>query len=86
MNASPLDSGEISGSIGYDLIYNPAQTKLLRDAAAAGCATIGGLEVLVGQAQEQFRWWTGIEPASEVMQAAAEARLREFSNDENHVF
>jgi 3-dehydroquinate dehydratase/shikimate dehydrogenase len=84
-DASPLGIGEVRGPIVYDLIYNPARTKLLRDAASNGSATIGGLEMLVGQAQEQFRWWTGIEPSSKVMQAAATARLREFSTDEDHV-
>ena len=38
-------------------------TRLLRDAAAAGCETIGGLDMLVAQAQEQFDWWTGTRPA-----------------------
>ena len=62
----------------YDLIYNPGTTRLLREAADAGCQTIGGLDMLVAQAQEQFRWWTGSEPAPDVMRAAATARLAEF--------
>jgi 3-dehydroquinate dehydratase / shikimate dehydrogenase len=74
-----------AGRIVYDLVYNPLATRLLREAAAAGCTTIGGLEMLVAQAQEQFQWWTGTRPPAGVMRAAAEKRLTEFIADENHV-
>ena len=46
------------------------------DAARAGCRTIGGLDMLVAQAQAQFEWWTGGRPADRVMRDAALARLR----------
>jgi shikimate 5-dehydrogenase len=69
----------------YDLIYNPTTTRLLREAAAAGCQTIGGLEMLVGQAAEQFEWWTGVKPPAGVMREAALKRLAEFMRHENHV-
>jgi len=57
----------------YDLVYNPADTQLLRDAAAAGCRTIGGLDMLVAQAEAQCRVWTGMTAPQGVMRAAAEA-------------
>jgi 3-dehydroquinate dehydratase/shikimate dehydrogenase len=82
-DVSPLDEQNAFRGAGtrivYDLIYNPEHTRLLRDAAAAGCQTIGGLEMLVAQAEEQFRLWTGARPAAGVMTAAARARLAEFS-------
>jgi 3-dehydroquinate dehydratase/shikimate dehydrogenase len=59
----------------YDLVYNPPQTKCLAAAARAGCRTIGGLDMLVAQAQAQFEWWTGARPADRVMRDAALARL-----------
>jgi 3-dehydroquinate dehydratase / shikimate dehydrogenase len=62
----------------YDLVYNPIDTALLRAARESGCATIDGLEMLVAQAQDQFEWWTGVRPASELMREAAVARLAEF--------
>jgi shikimate 5-dehydrogenase len=69
----------------YDLVYNPPITRLLREAALAGCQTIGGLEMLVAQAVEQFRWWTGVRPSAGVMREAALRRLAEFIRDEDHV-
>jgi 3-dehydroquinate dehydratase/shikimate dehydrogenase len=83
---SPLPRRALTGGrVVYDLVYNPPGTRLLRDAAAAGCLTIGGLDMLVAQAQEQFQWWTGQRAPAAVMRAAAERRLAEFMADENHV-
>jgi 3-dehydroquinate dehydratase / shikimate dehydrogenase len=65
------------GKIVYDLVYNPPQTKLLAGAAEAGCRTIGGLDMLVAQAQAQFEWWTGQRAADSVMRDAAMARLHQ---------
>ena len=53
----------LRGGLVYDLVYNPEVTRLLREASTAGCQTIGGLDMLVAQAMEQFRWWTGIAPS-----------------------
>jgi 3-dehydroquinate dehydratase/shikimate dehydrogenase len=85
VDQSPMPASALSGRYVYDLVYNPPATRLLRDAAAAGCTTFGGLDMLVGQAQEQFSWWTGIKAPAGVMRAAAERRLTEFIADENHV-
>jgi len=73
---SPLPPGHaLDGQLVYDLVYNPSQTRLLQDAAHAGCRTIGGLDMLVAQAQAQFEWWTEQRPADRVMRDAAVARL-----------
>lgn len=56
--ASPLPGGPFSGRLVYDLIYRPAETRLLREAKAAGCATINGWPMLQAQARKQFEWWT----------------------------
>lgn len=42
-----------------DIIYNPKETKLLRDARNAGCKTFNGLYMLLYQGAEAFRLWTG---------------------------
>jgi len=43
----------------FDLIYNPVETKLLRDAKTAGAKTISGITMLVAQGLEQIRLWSG---------------------------
>ena len=82
---TPVPAAHLTGRYVYDLIYNPQATRLLHDAAAVGCQTIGGLEMLVAQAREQFHWWTGITPSAAVMREAAEERLSEFARDENYI-
>jgi 3-dehydroquinate dehydratase / shikimate dehydrogenase len=57
--------------LAYDLVYNPVETRFLREARAAGSETLGGIEMLLAQAVEQFKLWTGNEPDVEVMRAAA---------------
>jgi 3-dehydroquinate dehydratase/shikimate dehydrogenase len=62
--------------LAYDLVYNPSATKFLREAALAGCELVGGLEMLLAQAVEQFKLWTGEQPNFEVMRATAAGRLQ----------
>jgi shikimate dehydrogenase len=84
-NDTPLDASLLTGRHVYDLVYNPTVTRLMREAANAGCQAIGGLEMLVAQALEQFEWWTGTKPPAGVMREAALKRLAEFMRNENHV-
>lgn len=71
-NETPAVADQLRGvRLVYDLVYNPAETRLMREAGAAGCETIGGLEMLLAQAAAQFKLWTGQEPNVEVMEAAA---------------
>ena len=65
---SPIAAETLKGvKLVYDLIYTPEETALLRDAKQAGCQTLGGLAMLVGQATEQFRLWTGVDAPVDVM-------------------
>ena len=75
VEATPLPGGTFTGRLVYDLVYNPATTRFLADAAAAGCETIGGLEMLVAQAVRQFTWWTGRRPSGPRFREAAEREL-----------
>jgi len=82
---TPVRQDQLTGRYVYDLVYNPTDTRLLREASAAGCRTIGGLDMLVAQAHEQYHWWTGAEPPAGVMREAALKRLAEFVRDEHYV-
>jgi 3-dehydroquinate dehydratase/shikimate dehydrogenase len=55
------------GMIVFDAVYNPIETKLLRDASERGCHTVNGLTMFINQAAEQFRLWTNIDPPVELM-------------------
>lgn len=89
VNATPLGSAgdlvaetiataaQLRGTgLAYDLVYNPTETRFLRVAREAGCKVLGGLPMLVAQAVEQFRLWTGIASSEAVMLEAAERKLR----------
>ena len=56
---SPEQLDQLStGSTVYDLIYTPRPTRLLQEAAARGCTTIDGLEMLVQQGAAALRLWS----------------------------
>ena len=59
----------------FDIVYNPLETQLLKQAKKIGAKTIAGLEMLVRQAGEQFRLWTGKAPPLEVMFSAGKQAL-----------
>ena len=51
----------------YDIVYNPLETKLMKDATKMGCNTIGGLDMLVNQGALAFEWWTNKKPNINLM-------------------
>jgi shikimate dehydrogenase len=59
-----------------DIVYNPPETQLLRDARTAGCRTIPGIEMFLYQAVAQFEVWTGRSAPADVMRAVLESRFR----------
>jgi shikimate dehydrogenase len=59
----------------FDLVYNPRQTKLLRQAQAAGAKSIGGLGMLVYQGAAAFELWTGEKAPVKTMYEAASRTL-----------
>ncbi|HEV2912422.1 MAG TPA: shikimate dehydrogenase [Pyrinomonadaceae bacterium] len=74
---TPATASQLRGArLVYDLVYNPAQTRFMREAVEAGCESIGGLEMLVAQAAAQFRLWRGEDAPLEVMREAAQCALR----------
>jgi len=63
------------GMVVFDSVYNPMETRLLREAQAAGCITISGVELFVNQAAEQFELWTGQKAPLDVMRQAVVEKL-----------
>lgn len=51
----------------YDVVYNPRETKLVKDASSQGRSATTGLGMLVEQAALAFEIWTGHRPPREVM-------------------
>jgi 3-dehydroquinate dehydratase/shikimate dehydrogenase len=69
---TPATTAQLRGvRLAYDLVYNPIETLFLREARAAGCDTLNGIEMLIAQGAEQFRLWTGQFPDANVMRARA---------------
>lgn len=60
VDRTPWDADRFApDAIAYDIVYNPLKTRFLREAAAAGCTIISGLEMFLHQGLAQFRLWTG---------------------------
>lgn len=69
VDASPMETlpkQTTSQTVVFDTIYNPTETKLLRQAKEAGCVTVGGIEMFNRQAAAQFELWTGKQAPAEV--------------------
>jgi 3-dehydroquinate dehydratase / shikimate dehydrogenase len=88
VNATPVGSraaagapfaGAFDGRLVYDLVYDPDPTDLMHAAEQAGCETIGGLEMLVAQAERQFEIWTGQRPPAGLFIEAATTASRNRS-------
>jgi shikimate dehydrogenase len=54
-----------------DIVYNPIETKLAKDAKAAGAKVVSGVEMLIYQGAASFEIWTGKSAPVEVMREAA---------------
>lgn len=64
----PLSEALLSENmVVMDLIYNPQQTRLLKEAQRIGCRTIDGVDMLVHQGVASFELWTGKSPPVDIM-------------------
>ncbi len=76
-DASPAPAEMIRpGMVVFDAVYNPMETKLLREAAARGAATVSGFDMFVKQAAAQFELWFDRPAPAEVMARVVGERLR----------
>jgi len=75
---SPCDAREFAiakAAAVYDMIYRPAETALLKAAAAAGCRTANGLGMLLYQGAKALELWTGREAPIQEMREALRANV-----------
>ncbi len=68
-----------AGTVVFDTVYTPLETRLLREARAAGACTVPGLDMFIHQAAEQYRRFTGNAAPVALMRSAALARLAPVS-------
>jgi shikimate dehydrogenase len=59
-----------------DIVYNPLETKLAKDAKAVGAKVVSGVEMLIYQGAASFEIWTACKAPVEVMRKAALNHLR----------
>jgi shikimate dehydrogenase len=75
-DASPVPADALHGDLAVlDAVYRPVETRLLRDADAAGARTVDGAWMLLYQGVEAFELWTGVDAPVEAMNAALRSRL-----------
>lgn len=68
VDESPLDAALLARFRWVmDVIYNPLETKLMREARLAGCKVISGLDMFVHQGAEQIKFWMDREPPRKLM-------------------
>jgi 3-dehydroquinate dehydratase / shikimate dehydrogenase len=78
---SPLNADEIKAQYVFDMVYDPAETKLLRMARERGVQVIAGSEMFVHQAARQFEIWTGKPAPREDMLRIVQVALSERALD-----
>ena len=84
---SPLEEKELNTKYVFDLVYTPAETKLVKMARAKNIQVVPGLEMFVQQGARQFEIWTGkpapIAEMAYVVTKALERRAAEEAAEEN---
>ena len=78
IHESPVAGEELRYGTVFDMVYNPLETRLLREARRRA-RVVSGLEMFVGQAARQCYLWTGREAP---LQGMREVVLKRMMNDE----
>jgi len=75
-DATPVPADALHPDLAVlDAVYSPVETRLLRDARAAGATTVDGAWMLLYQGVEAFETWTGREAPVDAMNRALRDRL-----------
>jgi 3-dehydroquinate dehydratase/shikimate dehydrogenase len=80
---SPLNENEINAKYVFDMIYHPAETRLVKMAQARGAQIIPGIEMFVQQAARQFEIWTGKPAPGDEMLRVVTAELQDRATVRN---
>ncbi len=79
---SPLEEKELNTKYVFDLVYTPAETRLVKMARAKNLQVIPGLEMFVQQGARQFEIWTGKPaPLAEMAYVVTKALERRAAED-----
>jgi 3-dehydroquinate dehydratase/shikimate dehydrogenase len=81
---SPLNENEINAKYIFDMVYDPAETRLIQLARARGAEVIPGIEMFVHQAARQFEIWTGKPAPWDEMLRVVTTELHERTALRNH--
>lgn len=77
---NPMIMDKVSeNTIVYDLVYNPLETVLLKEAKNKGAKTISGIEMFLHQGLEQFKIWTGKNLSPQAARTLLLNKLKETS-------
>lgn len=76
VDGTPLEAAWLpAGSLVFDAVYNPSETRFLREAREAGHRVLDGLSLFVGQGAMQFELFTGQKAPRERMRRVVHAEL-----------
>ncbi|MFM9115954.1 MAG: shikimate dehydrogenase [Planctomycetota bacterium] len=75
VNETPFPEGLLGHMVVFDTIYNPEQTLLIKQARAAGCAVITGVDMFVRQAALQYQVFTRQKAPVDVMRREVMRRI-----------
>ncbi len=79
---SPIPKEGLSeGKVVFDMVYNPLETKLLKNAKELRCYVVDGLWMLVFQARENLRIWLGIDADPNLLRSYGLEGLRIITGD-----
>ena len=67
--------GASANALAVDIVYAPAETAFLREAAASGLRVLGGLPMLIYQGALSFELWTGVAAPVDTMFEAVRSEL-----------
>jgi shikimate 5-dehydrogenase len=78
VDVSPVPDGVLKADMTvFDTVYNPVETRLLREAKAAGATVINGAEMYIRQAMAQYKIFIGDDPDEAQMRSVVMKCLQE---------